>query len=473
MMKTILRLASYALSISLLMGCATVAVTGRSQLNLVSDAELVKTANESFAQLMNAASSKGAVLQSTESPEAANTITTVNRVSGRIIDAAGLRGKYNWQVTVLKSNVPNAFVMPNGKIVVYTGLFPIVKTEAGLAAVIGHEVAHVVARHSAERASQVLLTQTAAQAADAALAAKNNKNRPAIAAALGLGAQYGLLLPFSRQHESEADRIGQLYMAKAGYDPAEAIAVWERMAAQSGGSRFEFTSTHPSEQTRQVQLRQWLPEAQLFYADRNRALPRSIDELQSAQIRVSQQTALAPVALQPTIREGYWLKKRLLATGAETTYRVDQIQPCELGQCAFISSSANEKQVMTTDFRISRSENPSGAWTKFSPAVREAQFPLRVGDAWEDATEIETSDGKKRSLTIRSQVVAYESLTVPAGTFMTYKIVRTTAGTRLAENWFSPEVRGMVKGTTFSPTGQEITRVLTDYQRNEDTPGAL
>lgn len=472
-MKIISRLTCLSLLISLLMGCATVAVTGRSQLNLVSDAELVKTANESFAKLMNTASSKGAILQRSESPDAAAVISMVTRVSSRIVDAAGLRGKHNWQVTILKSNVPNAFVMPNGKIVIYTGLFPIVKTEAGLAAVIGHEVAHVVARHSAERASQVLLIQATTQAANAALAAKNNKNRPAIAAAMGLGVQYGLLLPFSRQHESEADRIGQLYMAKAGYDPAEAIAVWERMAAQSGGSRNAFTSTHPSEQTRQVQLRQWLPEAQLFYADRNRALPRSIDELQSAQISVEQQSALAPIALRPTIREGFWLKKKLVTTGAETTYRVDQIQTCELGQCAFISSSANDRQVMTTDFRLSRSENASGAWTRFSPAAREAQFPLRVGDAWEDATEIETSDGKKRSLTIRGHVVAYESVTVPAGTFMTYKIVRTAAGTRFAETWFSPEVRGMVKETTFTPTGQEVTHVLTDYQRNEDTPEAL
>ena len=193
----------------LLGACATVAITGRSQLNLVSDSVLQTAANENFAKLMSAANSKNAVLSSSESPAAANAVSAVNRVSNRIIDAAGLRGAYNWQVTVLKSSTPNAFVMPNGKIVVYTGILPIAKNDAGLAAIIGHEVAHVVAKHSAERMSQTLLVQTALTAADAAVAARSPRNQPIVAAALGLGAQFGLLLPFSREHELEADRIGQ------------------------------------------------------------------------------------------------------------------------------------------------------------------------------------------------------------------------------------------------------------------------
>lgn len=165
------------------------------------------------------------------------------------------------------------FVMPNGKIVVYTGILPVAETEAGLAAVIAHEVAHVVARHGAERLSQESLAQGLLTAADAVLAVQDDEYRPWIGAALGLGAQYGVLLPFSREHESEADHIGLLYMAKAGYDPAEAIGFWERMEAASGSRPAEFLSTHPSPATRRSQIRAWLPEANGYYADRTRALP--------------------------------------------------------------------------------------------------------------------------------------------------------------------------------------------------------
>ena len=170
-MNTRPNLLALAILTGLLGACASVAITGRSQLNLVSDSVLQNAANENYAKLINAASSKNAVLLSSESLAAANIVGNVNRVSNRIIDAAGLRAAYNWQVTVLKSNTPNAFVMPNGKIVVYTGILPIAKNDAGLAAILGHEVAHVVAKHSAERMSQTLLVKTALNTVDAALAA--------------------------------------------------------------------------------------------------------------------------------------------------------------------------------------------------------------------------------------------------------------------------------------------------------------
>lgn len=256
-----------------LVGCATVAITGRSQFNIVPEADLIRYANTSYAKFIGDAEAKNSVLRASESGAAADTLKSVAQVSNRIIDAAGLRGQYKWQVTVIRSPEANAFVMPNGRIVVYTGILPITRDDAGLAAVIGHEVAHVVAHHAAERLSQSLVAQAAI---DVAGAASDPGNASLVAAALGIGAQYGVLLPFSRQHESEADRIGQIFMAKAGYDPAEAIALWVRMAAsaeKSGKSAIEFASTHPSSETRQAQLRQWLPEAQLYYRDRNRALP--------------------------------------------------------------------------------------------------------------------------------------------------------------------------------------------------------
>jgi len=256
-----------------LAGCATVPITGRSQVNLFSDEEMVAIANDQFSQFMGFVTQEGAVLSETESPAAAAVLQGVGRISDRIIEAAGLRDRYDWQTVVVNANQENAFVMPNGKIIVYTGILPIAKTEAGLAAVTAHEVAHVVARHGAERASQQSLAQGVLEVADAVLAGQGDQYRPWIGAALGLGAQYGVLLPFSREHESEADHIGLLYMAKAGYDPAEAIGVWERMEAASGSGRPEFLSTHPSHATRRSQIQAWLPEANVYYVDRTRALP--------------------------------------------------------------------------------------------------------------------------------------------------------------------------------------------------------
>ncbi len=470
MRSSIFGLTIAPLMLFFLCGCNTVAITGRTQLNVISDSELIASANQNFAQFMNAANSKGAIMKSTDSPEAANAINVVNRVSNKIIDAAGLRSKYDWQVSVIKSNVANAFVMPNGKIVVYTGILPVVKTEAGLAAVIGHEVAHVVAHHSAERASQVRLTKTVINTLDAAAAAKNPENRALMAAALGLGAQYGILLPYSRSHESEADRIGQIYMAKAGYDPAEAIAVWVRMAANSKQSRLEFSSTHPSEVTRQVQLKQWLPEAQMYYVDRARALPSNLTEIRTARIEAEEKNALAPIAFQPEINEGYWYKARALLTGNETNYQYKKYETCDAGNCMMVSSSTNTKRILTSDFRIVSQENQNGMQTKFTPPLQQIKFPLKVGTAWEDVVEVGTSDGKKRSAMFKSQVVAYEPVAVPAGNFMGYKIITSTNGVKASEVWYVSEVRGLAKATSFGAQGESVT-VLIDFQKSDDIAG--
>ena len=253
-------------------GCETVPGTGRTQVVLFSDQQMVELANEQHLKFMNEAKQKGVVVTPAEAGAAAD-VEMVNRVGRRIIDAAGLASKYQWEITLLRDKTANASVLPNGKVLVHTGLLPVTKTEAGLAAVLGHEVAHVVARHSAERLSHSILAQTGVQVANAAAAAYDPRFQAVTGAALGLGAQYGVMLPYSRAHESEADRLGLIYMAKAGYPPAEAIALWERMESAGGGRQPEFLSSHPSPATRRQQIREWLPEAERYYKDRSLPVP--------------------------------------------------------------------------------------------------------------------------------------------------------------------------------------------------------
>jgi predicted Zn-dependent protease len=207
----------------------------------------------------------------------------VKRVAARIIEAAK-RSKYaemaqqfQWEVIVIKDDkTMNAFALPGGKIAVYTGIFPVARTEAGLAAVLGHEVVHALARHGAERMSQGQLTNAALQVAGVAVGAGDGGMlSQAAMAALGAGAQVGVLLPFSRKHESEADYIGILLAADAGYDPRESVSLWERMGQLSrGGGPSEFLSTHPSHETRVGQLKRWMPEAMGLYQSRQ-AMPAS------------------------------------------------------------------------------------------------------------------------------------------------------------------------------------------------------
>jgi predicted Zn-dependent protease len=202
-------------------------------------------------------------------------IEPVKRVAARIVEAAK-RSKYaemaqqfQWEVTIIKDDkTANAFALPGGKMAVYTGIFPMAKTEAGLAAVMGHEVVHALARHGAERMSQGQLTNAGLQVIGAAAGAAGGGGMlgQSAMAALGVGAQVGVLLPFSRKHESEADYVGILLAADAGYDPRESIALWERMGQMSGaGAPLEFMSTHPSHETRITQLKEWMPEAMAIY----------------------------------------------------------------------------------------------------------------------------------------------------------------------------------------------------------------
>ena len=178
----------------------------------------------------------------------------VRTVGGRIIAAANLNNRLSWDYAVFQDETPNAFTLPNGKIGVTTGLLNLVENDDQLAAIIGHEVGHVVARHAAERYSQTALTATGLQVAQGVAGDYGQ----AIGAFGGIGAQLGVLLPFSRNHELEADRLGVDYMAAAGYEPRESLDLWRIMAQQRQGSTPEFASTHPSDQTRIAQLEQYI-----------------------------------------------------------------------------------------------------------------------------------------------------------------------------------------------------------------------
>ena len=203
------------------------------------------------------------VLSSADVVDSGPTFDAVRRVASRIAAQTGsAASSFNWQVSVVNSDQINAFCLPGGKIVVYTGIIPVAENEACLATVIGHEVAHAVARHGAQRVFQNQLVQTALVGASFSLGDMDYGQRQTIMGLLGAGAQYGVLLPFGRDHEVEADQMGLLYMARAGYDPRESIPFWERMGRAAGnGQPPEFMSTHPSHGTRIQNLQAFMDRA--------------------------------------------------------------------------------------------------------------------------------------------------------------------------------------------------------------------
>lgn len=191
----------------------------------------------------------------------------VVRVARRLASATGDAARdFQWEVSLVQSPNVNAFCLPGGKIVVYTGILPYTQTEGALAAVLGHEMAHAVARHGAQRLLRTSLAQAFLTGAAFSVNNMDMRDRQAVMAALGAGAEYGVLLPFSRQQETEADELGLIYMARAGYDPHEAIPFWERMSQQGGSHPPGFLSTHPSDAQRIQDLKNFLPRAMAEYS---------------------------------------------------------------------------------------------------------------------------------------------------------------------------------------------------------------
>jgi metalloendopeptidase OMA1, mitochondrial len=239
--------------------CETVPVTGRSQLLLIPEGTEVSMGLDSYQDVLK----KSKVSTDPRLNE------QVTRVGRRIAEATG-RKDYQWEFRVIDDQQANAFCLPGGKVAVYTGILPLTRDDAGLAAVLAHEVSHAVARHGGERLSQSMIVQSGLAATQVALANRDPLVVQSVTALLGAGASVGLLLPWGRSQESEADHLGLIYMARAGYDPRAARELWVRMAAASEGRQKgpEFLSTHPSDATRIAQIDGWLPEALQQYRPR-------------------------------------------------------------------------------------------------------------------------------------------------------------------------------------------------------------
>lgn len=248
-----------------LAACATAPETGRSQLLLVSSAEEAQLGLKAFEQI------KREHPEVTRGKEAA----MLQRVGTRVSRVASLPDA-RWEFVLFKDESPNAFALPGGKVGVFTGILPITKNEAGMATVIGHEIAHAVARHGAERMSHGVLVRLGGIGLSAALGSDAGVGGDMIMQAYGLGSQLGVMLPYSRTQELEADELGLLYMARAGYDPREAIAFWKRFAAFNAkreGPPAEFLSTHPLDQRRIAQLERLMPRAVAEYDNANVRAP--------------------------------------------------------------------------------------------------------------------------------------------------------------------------------------------------------
>ena len=249
-----------AATILLTVGCHTVPQTGRSALRLVPEQQLAAMASEQFGQL--------------KQETAISTDPTYNAMVRRVGDriayvAAPDLPNAQWEFVVFDDDDQiNAFAMPGGKVGVYTGIFKIARTDAELAVVMGHEVAHVAAGHGNERVSQQLGISLGGLLLQIGTSDMDRSERELIMAAFGAGATLGVTLPYSRYHESEADEIGLIYAAKAGYDPRAAIGFWERMEAEKSGAPPEFLSTHPSGSTRIQKLNQLMPRAYQIYKNR-------------------------------------------------------------------------------------------------------------------------------------------------------------------------------------------------------------
>lgn len=268
-MKKIFLLACIAVSFY---SCSRNAFTGRNQFSLVSESQLQSMAATEYRtflsqnKVVNATANKDAEMVRRVGQRITNAVTQYFTTQGK----ANLLEGYQWEYNLVDSKDINAWCMPGGKIVVYTGLLPITQNEAALAVVVGHEVTHALATHGKERMSQGLAQQLGGVALSVALANKSQETQNLFNQAYGIGSTVGIILPFSRKQEYEADQFGLNFAAMAGYNPQEAIPLWERMEKAGGGNKPpEFLSTHPAEGNRIERLKQQMPEALKYYKPMN------------------------------------------------------------------------------------------------------------------------------------------------------------------------------------------------------------
>ena len=240
----------------LLVACATVPYTNRKQFNLLSSKEEIELGTQAYRE----------VLRSNSRSRNQKWVEQLKSVGNSIKRQARARS-FRWEFNVLKGKEINAFALPGGKVAFWEGIMPVCNTDSGVAVVMGHEVAHAIARHGAERVSQSLGLGIVGELLSVGLSNGDAQKKEQVMTLYGLGVQVGVMLPWGRSQESEADRIGLILMAKAGYDPKEAPRFWRRMSKKGGGMP-EFLSTHPSHNTRISNLRKWMPEARKYYKKR-------------------------------------------------------------------------------------------------------------------------------------------------------------------------------------------------------------
>jgi predicted Zn-dependent protease len=247
-------------------GCVLNLVTGRNQLSLVPESELQLMATSQYSDFL----AEHKVL-SPGNKEAAMVDRVGARISNAITKYYNSQGQqsviegYKWEFNTVDDKAVNAWCMPGGKVVVYTGLLPVTQTETALAIVVGHEIAHAIAKHGSERMSQGMIQQLGGVALQVALSQKPQETQNLFMQAYGIGSTVGAVLPWSRQQETEADQYGLIFAAMAGYNPQEAIPFWKRMSNAGGTKPPEFLSTHPSDETRIRKLKQFMPEAMKYY----------------------------------------------------------------------------------------------------------------------------------------------------------------------------------------------------------------
>ncbi|MBL7986337.1 MAG: M48 family metallopeptidase [Flavobacteriales bacterium] len=257
---------SLLLAIVLVVACSKVPITGRRQLNLLPESEMMTMSLGAYQDFLK---------ETPPLPPANPNVQMVKRIGERLANAAtkylsdnGMSDRvegFNWEFNVVDEPTVNAWCMPGGKVVVYTGILPVTQDETGLALVMGHEIAHAIARHGNERMSQGMAVQGAGMTLQVLASEKPTLAKDMLLQSFGIGSQLGQLA-FSRNHETEADKMGLVFMAMAGYDPRGAPDFWKRMAAQSGGQKPpEFMSTHPSDERRVADLNAYMPEAMKFY----------------------------------------------------------------------------------------------------------------------------------------------------------------------------------------------------------------
>lgn len=246
-------------AIMLLNSCGSVPITGRRQLQLVSDSEVLSSSLTQYASYMQSATKSGNTTQSAQVTRVGKKIAEATESYLRNNGLASEISNFSWEFNLVKDNQINAFCMPGGKIVVYEGIMKLVSSDDELAVVLGHEVAHAVAKHSNERMSQQILAQYGSAALGVALSGQSSAVQAVAGQVYGLGAQYGVTLPFSRKHESEADYMGLILMTMAGYNPDVAVTFWQKMASGSTAQTPEFMSTHPSDSRRISDIQKNLP----------------------------------------------------------------------------------------------------------------------------------------------------------------------------------------------------------------------